>query len=183
MTEGEATLAAAAVAAMASLLSLVVNARSARSAEIRAAQRDGVRPSLEELSKCLHECVATAKVVLEREEGTEGRLTWISRGNRAADDLKAIRSRVRLTLSGVDGGLRTLSRVPHWAQNYHDVPDARAFLTRADALRTALDRAVARAYHRGRPPRRREVWWVNRKAKLVEDQWKEEFPGNSEDDD
>jgi hypothetical protein len=181
VTSGDATLAAASIAALASLLSLLVSVRSARSAEARAAQRDAVGPSLEALSQCLHDCVASATVALEKHEGSEGRRNWMTRGNDAAEELKALRPRLRLTLDGLDEGLRTLSRVPHWAQNYHDAADARVFLRRATALRKALDRAVIHAYRQGRAPRRRDVWWVNRKATLVRAQWNEEFPRDQDD--
>ena len=155
MTLPDATLAAAAVAAVASFASLIVNVRAARQSEARAAQRAAIGPSYEQLAKVLYECVATASVFLKTEPDSEGRRNWAQRCNEAADSLKQIRPRVRFTLSGLYEGFRTLSRVPHWAQNYHDTSDGA--IARATALRKALDGAVLRSYRRGRAPRLAEL--------------------------
>lgn len=171
MTTAEATLGAAVLAAGASLVSLFVNVRAAQRAEARDAQRSVLAPALEGLSAAFHECVASANVVLEKSPESEGRGNWIVRCNQARDNLKTLRSGIRFVLPGLDEAIRTLSRVPDWAQNYHDKPDGNEFLERADKLRRALDRAVSHAYTRGRPPGRWEQRWVAWRAKRVRDQW------------
>lgn len=177
LTQPEATLAAASVAAVASILSLVVTARAAQRAERRAAQRTLVEATVAELSRAFHENVATAATLLEKPKKSEARANNLTRCHAARDRLKALRPRVRIALRGIDEALRTLSRVPDWAANYDDRATGEEFLTRADALRRALDAVVGRAYRKGRPPWVWERWWVANRAKRVREVWAKDFGG------
>jgi hypothetical protein len=176
VTLPDATFAAAVAAAVASLASVIVNIRAARQAEARAAQRAAIGPSYEQLAKVLYQCVATSNVFLKTAPDSEARRNWGQRCDEAADSLKELRPRLRFTLSGLDEPLRTLSRVPHWAQNYHDAADGADLLKKATALRKALDGAVLRSYRRGRAPRIAELWWVRYRSWSLRKQWETEFP-------
>lgn len=121
MSNSVATLIAASIAASVSLISLLMHATFGRNSEARAAHRQLLAEHLTDLASSVAEVVATANVLnLVAKEGStrEKRLNWQTKGEAAVKRLKCVRPKVRYPLYGLDDGLRTLSRIPHWTASY-----------------------------------------------------------------
>jgi hypothetical protein len=162
------TLIAAATAAAASLVSLLLNAYLARQSEFRTVHRSVLVPVTPRLGQALHEALAASTVLIRHVPEGQHRKNWISTGDRAGDDLKALRLEVRYPLWGVEEALQLLGRFPDWAQNYplRNGSDGMELLARGNALRAMVDEIVMKSYAKGRPP----VWRERRRlAKLVEE--------------
>ena len=146
------TVVAALIAATASLLVLILNLDAQRRAELRLAHRKFLETHLPALSAALHEIVATSNVIVKRKPGST-LASWQKRSEKAQQELKNLRPKLRYPLWGLDEGVRVLTRLPGWVMHLRDRPQhAALLLKRADRLRRRLDRSIQRSYRHGRPP-------------------------------
>src|SRR5947209_474329 len=96
--------------------------------------------------------VATSNMLMSN-QGEEAVRNWRTRAAHAQENLKALRSKVRYPLWGLDEGIRTLSRLPDWIDHLRQYPVSRTEVFESSAaLAESLDRIIRRAYSRGRPP-------------------------------
>lgn len=164
MDGGLATLLAAAVAAAASLY----NVFAQRSSSLREAHRTKLDPHIDDLSRHLHSIVAASKVYLQK-KGEISIDNWRKKANQSGRELAKLRPALRYSLWGLEKGLRTLNRLPHWVQHSnHDPELAGRVAESGDKLRKALDFSVRRCYASGRSPSWYERLWVERRRKQLE---------------
>lgn len=162
VSQGTATLAAAFVAALAAVASLAATAISAYRREGREAQREAIRPYLGPLAEAIHQTVAMSSNQQKAlaSGAAKSASNWRDRSQAAVKELEKVRREVRYPLSGLDDGLRNLTRVPGWIAHRRGGEDGQLLLERADALAQELHRAVEVSWRRGQPPtwiRRRKI--------------------------
>ncbi|MEL6771193.1 MAG: hypothetical protein AAFP18_09040 [Bacteroidota bacterium] len=144
----EFTLAAAVLAALTSVYGVFSQRRS----ELREAHRKSLDEYISDLSRALHEVVASTDILL-RAKSEESERKWLARAHEARDTIKGVRPALRYALWGISGGLKRISLLPDWV--YHKRADADVadkILKRGDRLRRALDYTIRRCYSRGRTP-------------------------------
>lgn len=105
MTKEEVTLIAAIIAATASIVTLFLNLRAQKSAEIRVSYRDSLKPHIVELGEALHEIVASSNIYLFKTKSDEARENWREKHEKAKDNIKSLRTKVRYQLWGLDKGI------------------------------------------------------------------------------
>jgi len=160
MTTELATLIAAAIAATASVAELFFN----RFSENRASFRALLQPIIAQLGEAMYSIVASANVMVETTTTVQFS-NWYGKAIKEREKLKALRSKARYPLWGLDEGIRVLIRVPDWASHARsDKKRADKLLKRADALRHVMDVVALRCYRNGRLPDLLEVWQVKYRA-------------------
>lgn len=164
----QATILAASMTACVAALVALATLFNGRRAELRASQRKLLENHLPELGTALHEIVATSEILLKT-RSPQARQAWDARGQKAKKALIKCQMEMRYTLWGITGALKTLSRLPSWAQHAKRHPQkAHKIVDRGNALARTIDYAVLASLRSGRPP----TWWRRflvwrRKKKLL----------------
>lgn len=137
-----------------------------------------------QLGEALHEVVALSKTLTKKEHGTKSWHNTKVKAASAKQTLDGVRIRVRYPLRGIEKGIRTLGRLPHWTANVQKQgSDTEPLLESADKLRMAVDAAVFGSLRRGGAPSRRERRRVNRRNRQLWRIWLEGRPPGATDDD
>lgn len=161
----QATLLAATLAALVAIFAALVTLFNSRGAEIRASQRKLLEDHVARLGKALHEIIATSEILLKT-RSAESRRAWDARGLKAKKALIKCQMEMRYPLWGATDALKTLSRLPSWAQHAIRHPrKARKIVDSGNALRLTIDHVVLSSLRWGRPPTwrcRLRIWWRRR---------------------
>lgn len=177
MDKPTATLIAAIIAAIASLISIFAN----KAAEFRAAHRRTLSDYIHDLSKTLHQIIATSKI-LTNYNTDENLKNWRGKAQEAKENLKKMRPELRYTLAGLDLGFRTSSRLPDWVEHARGYPEYEKKLVEKGAnISEALDGCIRRSYQKGRPPRFYEAWYVTFLSKKLDNYYSEFLKFKDED--
>ncbi|WP_144376936.1 hypothetical protein [Rhodococcus pyridinivorans] len=158
MSQATGTLLAACIAAAISVMTLISSTMRDRRTELRVSRRDGVKPYIDTLAQATWECVAIASTIVKRGAQGQDISKWAERGQSASDDLKKLRLKIRYTLPGLEGPIRTLSLVPGWAGHLRaDEALSERLIRDATELRTAIDACVTRVSVDGLTPRKKDM--------------------------
>lgn len=150
-----ATLLAAVLAAVVAVFAALIAVFNSRGAEVRASQRKLLEDHVPKLAKALHEIIATSEILLKT-RSAESRRAWDARGLKAKNALLKCQTEMRYTLWGTTDALKTLSRLPSWAQHAMRHPQkARKIVDCGNALGLAVDHVVLNCLRKGKPP----SWW------------------------
>jgi len=169
MDKTTATLIAASIAAIASFISIFAN----KASEFRAAHRKTLSDYIHDLSKTLHQVVATSDI-LTKTNTDENWRNWKEKSEDAKKKLKEMRPELRYTLWGLDYGFKMLSRLPDWVVHAQKYPKhEEKIVTKGAKIASTLDKCIRKSYQKGRPPRFYEVWKVNRASKKFEEYYNE----------
>jgi hypothetical protein len=164
----QATILAASMTACVAAFVAFATLFNGRRAELRASQRKLLENHLPKLGTALHEIVATSEILLKT-RSPEARQAWDAKGLKAKKTLIRCHMEMRYTLWGITSALKTLSRLPSWAQHAKRHPQrAREIVDSGNALARTIDHAVLASLRSGRPP----TWWRRflvwrRKEKLL----------------
>lgn len=160
MDVGFATFLAAIIAALASLVSLVYR----KDFESKAAYRKVLDSILNDLSEAIHETVATSNIIVKTST-KEGLKNWSAKADNAKKKLKVLTYRTRYSLYGLEDGMRTLSRLPDWAEHKRNIPnEINPLLKKAGRLKYWLDYSIRKSYFRGTSPNSFQKMMVNYSA-------------------
>jgi hypothetical protein len=171
-SEVKAAIITALAAIGASLLVAVISVLSSRRNDARSAHRTILGPFLEDLGLNIAGVVATADVFVRRVESGQDLSSWRKKMEVHGEALKAIRSRVRYPLFGIDKALLALSRTASWIPNFKNDPEnGRKLLESARTLGTRLDKVIAKSYRRGEPPTLWDRFRVKRSVASLEADW------------
>lgn len=166
-----ATLAAASLTALITLINLIATARLARGAEERAAVR-ALMQELVSVGVAIHEVVACTRVAASRVEKKQSPDDWIAKGKKAGAELAAAYPKLKYPLGSAAGGLRTLARLPSWAEHVRADPTRLSDLaTLGDQLREQMDEALRQTYLSGRPPTAYRQWRVGLSSRKLFKKW------------
>ncbi len=131
------------IAAATSIANLITGLYAAFRSESRKSHREMLAPLSIELGELLHELVATSTVCLKRIANGQSIEKWHDRSTTVAENLKAVRRKVKYPLWGIDHALNVLGRLPSWLGHCRERQDqANRLVKAAEALRLAIDKAI-----------------------------------------
>lgn len=146
--KGLATLIAAIIAAFLSFVNLAYRSRS----KSKAAYRELLNDVVNELSQAIHETVAISNVIVKTSTN-EALENWRKKGSNAKSNLKELTYKTRYSLYGLEKGMRTLSRLPDWAEHKRHKPEEyEPLLKKAGQLKYWLDYSIRKSYFDGTSP-------------------------------
>jgi len=131
---------------------LVATVAAQRQAELRVSYRKSLEPFVADLGNALHQIIATSQILAKTSDETYAK--WREANRKAQAKLKELRPNLRYSLLGADDALRTLTRVPDWADHLRREPERFSQLMKdANRLLAQVDSVVRRGFVQGKPPR------------------------------
>lgn len=163
----DAPVIAALIAAIASFALSTFNMWHSLGTEARTVHRKALDTEIPKLSTALHEIMAVSRILVKTRT-VEAQKRLDAKGLEAKEALLAARGNLRYPLWGVADALKTLSRLPSWAQHAKRFPThSTELLAAGDALREALDSAIMYSLEEGCRPSIFKRWKVVRKEKRL----------------
>ncbi|HEU6436008.1 MAG TPA: hypothetical protein VE028_00980 [Nitratidesulfovibrio sp.] len=106
----------------------------------------------------LHQIVAIPSLALMRLEREQNIDKYTELYSSVKDSLEKNRRELRYVLSGIDDGLRTITRTYSWVMHKKkDLSKSKEIIESANELRNALDLAIIETYNTGKPPSKEKV--------------------------
>lgn len=160
------TLIAACIAALSSIYALVFK----KNQEIRTAKRKSLEKYTSDLSKSIHEIIASSKILLET-KSSKSETNWKNKSQTAKDLLQKIRPELTYALWGIDKSIQSFSRLPDFtAYTLSNIKVSKKIVKKGTRLGNAINRCVKNCYSYGRSP----SWIEIQKIKYFENKLKKE---------
>jgi hypothetical protein len=159
------------IAAVTSLVSLLLTITSNLRREIRAENRRRIVPHLEDLGTNLYGMIA-AITLLYKDKSGKNQKYWKNQIVIAQKNLRALRSKLRYQLWGLDDAIKMIILLPELAKISHEKELSHVIVLATD-LRVTMDHVIRKCYTYGSPPgffeRQRVRYRVNKLLKKWED--------------
>lgn len=155
-----ATLVAAYIAAIVSVMTFFLTLLFNRRTEIRAARRKTLESFIFEISDSVHQLIAISNIFLKNKTITS-RENWNEKAEKAKNDLKTLRPKIRYALWGLDKPIKVLTRLPDYTQyTLESLEVAKQIVLKGSNLGDYLDNCIRKCYLNGRSPRFYEKWYL-----------------------
>ena len=146
------TLLAATLAAFVSFFNSIIVIFSNIGRDQRDANRNAIATNINQFGRLVHETIAYS-YLMEKAATDESHKKHYGRAKVAAEKLKSARLDVRYIFWGIDGGIRTLTRLPDWIAHTKNKPKLRVELLSLGAqLGRSIDGVARRVYITGNSP-------------------------------
>lgn len=145
------TLIAAIIAALSSIYALIFK----KNQEIRTAKRKSLEKYTSDLSKSIHEIIASSKMLL-KVKSQESETNWKKRAQDAKDSLQKVRPELTYALWGIDKSIQSFTRLPDYtAYTLSNTKISKKIVKKGSKLGNTINKCIKNCYSHGRSPN----WW------------------------